>query len=237
MAKRGDSSQKTHGTQKTHSTQKTKSTLKTDSMSIDELFGNKYVAALLVCILVICLIVIYWVFSSKDLHEREGDRLMTESRFEDALTSYHRSLKSYTFGKENKARITLKIASALEATGDKERAIDFLYSIMKDFPGTKVSPKAENRLRKLFDSLRHEIYQLPPSSSEIGKYRAKYHQQYLKIVAIIENNRSGVPGKLVQAYENYKESYQIYKRKLSKAYFKAVKEENEKRTALKEKVE
>ena len=201
--------------------------------SVEDFFESRYTVVALLIILVICVAVVLWLVMSEDQYEREGNRLMTESKYEDAQNAYYLSLKSHTFGNESKARITYKIAQTYEATGDDARALDFLMELMKDYSDSKIYPKAKKLAEIIFD--RFSDGPRPGrirSTTELGKLRDKFRARYLKLVSLIEKNRSGIPASLVQAYEQYKESYQAYQIKFSADYKEAVKAETTERLRL-----
>lgn len=204
--------------------------------SIEDFFESRYTVIALLIILIICVSIVLWLVMSEDQYEREGNRLMTESKYEDAQNSYYLSLKSHTFGDESKARITYKIAQTYEATGDDPRALDFLMELMKDYSDSKIYPKAKKLAEIIFDRLSDGARPgRIQGTSELGKLRGKYRARYLKLVNLIEKNRSGVPASLVQAYEQYKESYQAYQLKFSAEYKDAVKTESTERLRLQNK--
>lgn len=201
--------------------------------SIEDFFESRYTVVALLIVLIICVAVVLWMVTSEDQYEREGDRLSTESKYEEALNAYHQSLKNHSFGDDNKARITYKIAKAYYSTGDDGRAIDLLVGIMKDYPDVECYSKSKRLAEVIFKRMTTDVPGfVAKADTELGKSKAKFRKDYLKLLSLMEKNRSGVPASLVSAYEQYKESYEAYQRTFSASYKEAVKYENDERARL-----
>jgi len=186
--------------------------------------NNRKIAVGLLFILVVLIGVIFYLVLSKDRYEREGDELMGEYKYEQALDKYIRSMRRTTFFTD-KGRVIYKIGQAYEMRGDEPRAMDFYYQILRDEKDSPWMVKAERRLQAIHGKV--EAPRLTVGSTPLVKAYSQFNYRYKLLMSEIKKNRSGVSGRLKEAYEEYVQSYRAYNKMVAVQYPKAVARQKE----------
>ena len=205
------------------------------SWTIDDVFEHRYTVIALLLVLIACLSIILWLLFSMSRYEREGDQLASKMKYSEAYEKYVKALQRQTFS--GKDRLLFKIGQTLAAMDEIPRAGDYLYQLMKDYPGDnyyhrKAKALAANLLRNW--DMEDEDGSLRGASTLI-KARDSFRRRYRRLLSClvkgmhIESNRS----RTKKRYEQYKAAYENYQKILSREYREAVKErEQEKQERL-----
>lgn len=173
-------------------------------------------------VFLVLLATIIWLFISRDRYEREGDELAGQMQFQGALDKYIRSQHRMTLGGQD--RILFKIGQTYEQLSDYVRANDIYFQLMREYPEGPFFGKAEARARAVFEFFLNQggPTVVVGSNSPLVVARATFQAHYKRLVAGVAANRSGVPARLKEMYEEYRQSFQTYQKLLASEYATAV---------------
>ncbi len=158
--------------------------------------------------LVLAMLVFLFLTVTQDLDKRRGDELFARQRFQEALGYYQRAearASSYS-----RPELIYRIAACYERLGQCDRAVDFFYRLLKDFPGDEWEPKAKQGLLACLSGPSDRDRVVDPTKGPLVAAKVRWHRSYGKLVSILHEHRSGVSRSLEEAYLDYKKAHQEY---------------------------
>ncbi len=183
---------------------------------------------ILVALLFIGLLFLIYLLLRAGAYERMGDSHVDRLEFGEALGLYQAALE-----KELpwvKPRLLYKIGMCYEQLGEKERANDFYYQIIRDYPGHRYARLAEQAIERIFRNIMSVMPSLVGGTggTRLVRARRRFQAAYLSLMKRLKSNTSGVPGALKESYLAYKKAWEEYRNILAAEYQAALRKRMEK---------
>ncbi len=194
------------------------------SWTVDDIFEHRFTVIGLLFVLIVCVAVILWLLFSMSRYEREGDELMGKMKYQDAADKYVKALQRHTFS--GKDRLMFKLGQVHASLDEEERAVDFLFQLMKDFPEDNYYHiKAKALAANLLSHMTNGPIGEDKPDTTLGAARATYRRSYQKLLRVLIKgmHKEGNRNLAKRLYQQYKTSHERYQNMIKKKYPEAVK--------------
>lgn len=167
--------------------------------------------------LVIVLLVVLFMLLSRNRYEQEGDRLVERDRFEAAVEKYIKAQSS--LGIFDKGGVDYKIGLCYLQMGDKPRAMDFFFKVIREHRDSGNATMAERAIQRIHEEVLDpgETKNLGQDETPLVVMRRDFQRSYRVLLRSLKQNQSGVSPELREAYQDYKLSFKTYQAELRKS--------------------
>lgn len=179
---------------------------------------QKKVLVGVLAVLVIALLIVLFMMLSRNRYEQEGDRLFERDRYEAAVEKYVKAQGSFRLF--DRGGVDFKIGLCYLNLGDKTRAMDFFFKVIREHRESANGIMAARAVRRIHEDVLDtdtKVGNFGQDETPLVVMRRDFQRSYRVLLRSLKKNQSGVSAELREAYQEYKLSFKTYQSELKKA--------------------